>query len=270
MRINTILMDLITSPRTLTVVVAGYILAGVSAFIFTDINWQYFTVIYLLIALGNGTMAHRYFSHGSFEVNPTVRWILGFWATVAAYAPLPYWIVQHRHHHKHTDETIDIHSPVNGLARSFLLWIFDAKAIASIFQDKTSLMDMARAKKDPVISFYGKYFLPVNAAFLTALYIIDPLLLYAYFAGYVLEEVRLGLVNMILHLPKFPGNYVNHTIPNKSQNNIVLGLLTLGFGWHNNHHANGRKLILTERWWEIDIEGYVGWMLGKMFGARTK
>jgi fatty-acid desaturase len=39
--------------------------------------------------------------------------------------------------------------------------------------------------------------------------------------------------------------------------------LLLGFGWHNNHHADPKKLILTENWWEIDLEGYMGKILSK-------
>jgi fatty-acid desaturase len=48
-----------------------------------------------------------------------------------------------------------------------------------------------------------------------------------------------------------------------------LGWLGMGFGWHNNHHAHPGKLILTERWWEIDIEGYVGWVLSLTAGKQN-
>ena len=42
-----------------------------------------------------------------------------------------------------------------------------------------------------------------------------------------------------------------------SRNNWLLGLLTLGEGWHNNHHhycAAARQGFL---WWEIDLTYYV-------------
>ena len=49
----------------------------------------------------------------------------------------------------------------------------------------------------------------------------------------------------------------NFDTPDTSQNNILVGLLTLGFGWHNNHHHNPRELVNQYRWWEIDVEGPV-------------
>jgi fatty-acid desaturase len=38
----------------------------------------------------------------------------------------------------------------------------------------------------------------------------------------------------------------------------------MGFGWHNNHHHNPAKNIVQDRWWEIDIEGYIGYLLSKL------
>jgi stearoyl-CoA desaturase (delta-9 desaturase) len=80
-----------------------------------------------------------------------------------------------------------------------------------------------------------------------------------YFVAYAVEMFRIGAVNAACHC----WGYRNHKTSDQSRHNIVVGLLGMGFGWHNNHHADPRKLILTERWWEIDIEGYIGWLLSK-------
>jgi len=98
---------------------------------------------------------------------------------------------------------------------------------------------------------------------LLILAIIDYHLIFTVFGvAYIIEQIRLGLVNTVTHIPDLLGNYINHANVGSdlSQNNWILGLITLGFAWHNNHHANPKQLILTERWWEIDIEGYVGWL----------
>jgi len=48
-----------------------------------------------------------------------------------------------------------------------------------------------------------------------------------------------------------------YATPDESRNNWLLGLLTLGEGWHNNHHhycAAARQGFL---WWEIDVTYYL-------------
>ena len=65
--------------------------------------------------------------------------------------------------------------------------------------------------------------------------------------------------------------------PDTSRNNLLLGLLTLGEGWHNNHHhycASARQGFF---WWEIDVSYYllralaaVGLDLGRARAARPR
>src|SRR5262249_19704851 len=42
-----------------------------------------------------------------------------------------------------------------------------------------------------------------------------------------------------------------------SRNNRVLALVTLGEGWHNNHHRYQAAARQGFRWWQIDISFYV-------------
>jgi stearoyl-CoA desaturase (delta-9 desaturase) len=131
-----------------------------------------------------------------------------------------------------------------------------------VFDERSSKINYVRAMQDPAIKFFSNYYLWINAAWLLALALIDINLIWAISAAYVLEQFRLGLLNTVSHIPGLPFGYKNHPdVPDNSQNNYVLGILSLGFGWHNNHHKNAGKLILTEHWWEIDLEGYFGWLL---------
>ena len=43
----------------------------------------------------------------------------------------------------------------------------------------------------------------------------------------------------------------------ESRNNAVVGLLALGEGWHNNHHAFPLSARHGLRWWQVDIAYYV-------------
>jgi stearoyl-CoA desaturase (delta-9 desaturase) len=41
-----------------------------------------------------------------------------------------------------------------------------------------------------------------------------------------------------------------------SRNNFGLALLTLGEGWHNNHHRYPSSARQGFRWWELDVTYY--------------
>lgn len=253
----------------LIIFVCVYTCIGLYALMFGDWSGTSLFLFFLFLALGNGTVAHRYFAHKAFKVSIFVHPILVVWATLTAYSPLAYWIVQHRHHHNYTDMTEDTHSPYNGFFHSFFLWTIDKKIIKSIFNIRANVLAYASIRKDPWIRFFDNHYMIVNILFITSLYFINSRLMIAYFAAFCLEQIRLGILNTVHHMPRFPLNYQNHNLENdKSQNNYITGLLTLGFGWHNNHHHDPSKLIQSEKWWELDIEGLVGWLLSLSSGSR--
>ena len=43
----------------------------------------------------------------------------------------------------------------------------------------------------------------------------------------------------------------------QSRNNWLLALLTMGEGWHNNHHAYQASVRQGFRWWEYDPTYYI-------------
>ena len=48
----------------------------------------------------------------------------------------------------------------------------------------------------------------------------------------------------------------------QSRNNPLLALITLGEGWHNNHHYYPGTVRQGFRWWEVDITYYLLRMMG--------
>lgn len=249
------------SKTTKHIVFSGfYLLFGLISIFYVD-NLLAVFLFWLFIALGNGLAGHRYFAHNQLKVHMILHWIFAFWCTISAYSSTIYWKVQHIHHHRNTDNEKDIHSPRNGFLKSFLFWVFDKNKIESVFEERSSKVILIKSLKDHAIKFTSKYFFQINFIFLFVLYFLDVRFIIYYGVGFLIENIRLGLINSILHIKNFPGNYVNHKINNDSQNNIFFGIITLGFGWHNNHHNDPSKLVLTEKWWEIDIEGQVGKLL---------
>ncbi|MCU0592086.1 MAG: hypothetical protein MUC57_11505, partial [Desulfobacterales bacterium] len=59
--------------------------------------------------------------------------------------------------------------------------------------------------------------------------------------------------------------------PDTSRNNAFLALITLGEGWHNNHHHYAISARQGFFWWEFDITYYLlklmSWM-GIVWGLR--
>jgi stearoyl-CoA desaturase (delta-9 desaturase) len=57
------------------------------------------------------------------------------------------------------------------------------------------------------------------------------------------------LVNSATHL----WGYRSYATRDRSTNLWWVALLTLGEGWHNNHHAFPRSACHGLRWWELDV-----------------
>jgi stearoyl-CoA desaturase (delta-9 desaturase) len=74
----------------------------------------------------------------------------------------------------------------------------------------------------------------------------------AFVWGYVVSTVLLYhctfAINSLAHLV---GSRRFDT-PDHSRNNWLLALVTLGEGWHNNHHFSMGSCRQGFRWWEID------------------
>jgi stearoyl-CoA desaturase (delta-9 desaturase) len=55
----------------------------------------------------------------------------------------------------------------------------------------------------------------------------------------------------------------------ESRNNVVFGVLAMGEGWHNNHHAFPTSARHGLSWWQIDTSYYVIRLM-ELFGLAWK
>lgn len=205
--------------------------------------------------MGNGLAGHRYFAHSQFECHAIVRWVLGMLATLGAYAPISYWRIQHLHHHANSDNKSDVHSPNTGSAfNTFYGWILTDSTIEFVIKrDRVAIKVM----RDKFYSWFFRNHYKIIYAFSLILLIINPYIFSMYCLAYAIDIIRLGSVNYFCH----KSGYRLFDTKDKSTNNFLVGILGFGFGWHNTHHAFPNRLILTERWWELDIEGCIGWLI---------
>jgi len=116
--------------------------------------------------------------------------------------------------------------------------------------------------KDRMVMWLSKTFL-----FWTVLGFVIPYLLGGWTAVLWGGLVRMFLLNHVT----WSVNSVCHTFgarmfntPDRSKNNWLVGLLALGEGWHNNHHAFPRSAFHGLRWWQFDVSAYIIWGLERL------
>lgn len=223
--------------------------------------------MYLLTALGIGVGYHRLFTHASFETGPVIRLIWGVLGSMAIEGPLIRWVAVHRKHHQLADVPGDPHSPHlhtpddSGGLRAFFHGIWHAH-IGWMFEEFSS--DLPRyvpdLLKDPVIRFLDRTF-----AVWVVVGLAIPAILGGMFTGtwwgVLLGFLWGGLVRVLLvHHVTWSINSVCHLwgsrpfkTHDESRDNPVLGLLALGEGWHNTHHAFPTSARHGLAWWKLDI-----------------
>ena len=231
---------------------------------YLNINWTLVLISWFLIGpVGTGVGYHRLFSHRQFETWKPIEYLIALLGTLAAYAPVLFWASQHQYHHKVADTDKDPSSPTNfGFWESYLWWRMRQSVLKKIDLRNYPTRILI---KDPVLVFLSKHFTKIIYATVIMLAAVDLNLLVSLFVIPVfIEHQRINIVSSASHL-NIPLSYKNFESEDQGQNNLVLGYTTMGFGWHNNHHAFPRKLINQERWWEIDVEGVIAWLLKKRF-----
>lgn len=228
---------------------------------YATINWLLVFVSWFLIGpVGIGVGFHRLFSHRQFKTWRPVEIILAVLGTLSTYGPLMYWVSEHQHHHKHVDTDKDINNPKFGFWHSFLYWRFTTDAQNYVLmKDRNVIL----AAHDPILRWLNRNFVSIVYLFMLMSFASGPSIFVSVFVLPILiEQLRINILNSIAHI-KVPGSYQNFTDKDSSYNHVLLGYLTFGFGWHNNHHYNPRELVNSHRWYEIDIEGLIGKLLTK-------
>jgi fatty-acid desaturase len=239
------------------------IVAMVAAFFgYVTINWWVVGLVWFLMGpVGIGVCFHRLLSHRQFETWKPVEYVMAFFGTVAGYAPIIFFSANHIYHHKVSDSENDPSSPRFGFWESFLWWRMRESVLKKIhIRNKPVKQILA----DPVLRFMSVNFMNIVYFYVLVLFIIGgPWAVVNFFLiPAFIEHLRVNLISSVSHID-IPGSYRNHNTKDTSQNHYLFGILSFGFGWHNNHHARAGLLDMQENWWELDIEGLIGRLLTK-------
>ena len=233
-------------------------------FSLVQLNWVLILISWFLIGpVGMGVGFHRLFAHRQFQTWPWVEKVLAVLGTFAAYSPLLFFAAQHQYHHKTSDSAEDPSSPVEyGFWESFLTWRMRKGVMKAVHTRNKPVRTILR---DRFLLKISKNFAYILYGLVVILLLVGPFWLVNLFIVPVfLEHLRINVISSLSHMD-LPFNYRLYDTMDKSQNNIVIGLISCGFGWHNSHHARPRKMLSQEKWWEIDLEGYIAWMLDKLY-----
>ena len=204
---------------------------------------------------------HRYFSHRAFKTSRALQFCFAVLGNTSVQRGPLWWAAHHREHHQNADTQADPHSPeLRGFWWSHVGW-FTAQQ-----NFKTRLKRVPDLARFPELCFIDRFdvLVPLLAAALT--YGVGALLArYAPSLGTNGPQLLVwGLIStIVLFHATFTINSLAHVFgkrrfatPDTSRNNPWLALLTLGEGWHNNHHhypASARQGFL---WWELDFAYY--------------
>ena len=91
------------------------------------------------------------------------------------------------------------------------------------------------------------------------------LLVWGFFISTAILFHATSAINSVAHL----SGYRTFDTPDNSRNNPLLAIITLGEGWHNNHHQYSHCTRQGFAWWEIDIT-YYGLLLLKSLGLISE
>mgnify|MGYP001817676120 CR=1 FL=1 len=227
-------------------------------------------VMYLITGLGITIGYHRLFTHRSFV---TPRWVSTAFAIMGSMAvegPVMHWVAIHRKHHQYSDHEDDPHSPhthgaglinaIRGMWHAHVGWVTEQRKHMDL---PNYVYDL---KKDKMLVWVSKLFfvwvalgllIPAVAGGLLTMLLLDG----SFWKGALLGFLWGGLARIVLvHHVTWSINSVCHIwggtpfkSNDESKNNVIFGVLAMGEGWHNNHHAFPRSARHGLFWWQFDL-----------------
>ena len=199
---------------------------------------------------------HRYFSHRSFKTSRLFQFVMAFFGAGNIQNGALWWAAHHRQHHLHSDDPADPHSPVQkGFWWSHMGWLF-----ATL--DEPNLIKVRDLSRYPELVWLERFWL-IPGLFMAGV---------CYLAGgWSMVCVGYCLSAVVTYHLTFAVNSLGHIIgsrrydtPDASRNSFLMALLTMGDGWHNNHHYYAKSARHGFAWWEIDGSYYLLLLLQRL------
>ena len=189
---------------------------------------------------------HRYFAHRAYRTGRVFQFLLAFIGGTSAQKGALWWAAHHRDHHRDSDGPEDIHSPVQrGFWWSHVGWFLSTRYNATKLD---RIKDLARY---PELRFLDRYHAVPPALLAGGLFLAGgwPALLWGFFVSTAVLWHGTFMINSLAHVM----GRQRYQTGDESRNSFALAIITLGEGWHNNHHFYPTTANQGWFWWELDI-----------------
>lgn len=200
-----------------------------------------FITAYIYHGAGITLGYHRLLSHRAYKVPKLVEYFIVLGGYLCLEGSPIFWVTTHRLHHRYSDKPGDPHSPVDGLWHAFLGWMYKPKVHISLEESRTLAPDLWR---DPVYKFLHVKHTHLDGILCLVISIIYRAAIFYAFGWVVFTAEFLAsiaafcaplIVNLYSHMPQL--GYESYKVGDMSRNVPWVAYLSLGEGWHNNHHA---------------------------------
>ena len=219
-------------------------------------SWNSYTaawafVYYFLTGLGITAGYHRLWAHRAYNASSPLQYFLACMGSGAVQGSIHWWARGHRAHHRYTDTDLDPYGAHFGLFWSHLGWMLVKP------RRKPGVADISDLRKNPVIKFQHKFYIPMLLFFGFGL----PTLV----AGLGWNDWRggfffAGMLRLVfVHHSTFCVNSLAHylgeaTFDNKMtpRDHFFTALVTVGEGCHNYHHQFPMDYRNAVQWYQFD------------------
>jgi stearoyl-CoA desaturase (delta-9 desaturase) len=213
---------------------------------------------------------HRYFSHRTFKTSRPWQFVFAILGNTSVQRGPLWWAAHHRHHHRHADKEEDVHSPLrHGFIYSHIGWLTTRENFPTRIH---YVKDWAQYPELVLINRFDTL-VPAMLAAMTyglgeflefsapGLGTDGPqMLIWGFFISTVVLFHGTATINSLDHM--FGSR--RYDTPDTSRNNALLALITLGEGWHNNHHHYPIAARQGFFWWELDVTYWILRLLGRL------
>ncbi|MEZ5351713.1 MAG: acyl-CoA desaturase [Bryobacteraceae bacterium] len=219
--------------------------------------------LYYVKMFGITAAYHRYLAHASFKTGRLFQFVLVWTGAMSMQKGPLWWASLHRHHHAHSDQDGDIHSP---LRRGF--WWAHAGWILCTRHDETIWRLIRPFDKFPELVWLNRYHTVPGLVLGAQTFLLGTMLeryapqlgtnglqmmVWGFLISTILTYHGTFAINSLAHVY----GSVRYPTGDGSRNNFWLALLTCGEGWHNNHHHYPSSSRMGFRWWEVDFTHWV-------------
>lgn len=193
---------------------------------------------------------HRYFAHRAYKTSRIFQFFLAYLGAMSMQKGPLWWAAHHRDHHRYSDTEKDLHSPrLKGFWYSHMLWFLNSEYD---HYDPKMIKDYT---KFPELVWLDRYHWVAPLSYAILMYVLGGWDWLVY--GYAVATFFLGhgtwTINSLCHV--FGSQ--RYETGDDSRNNFWLALVTMGEGWHNNHHYYAHSANQGFYWYEVDFSYYI-------------